>query len=147
MEPAEIVETERRLENWGRWARGEHTHRGASPGTCGSAERMYTPPREDEQRFENSARDPVNTRDAERVEAAVVTLKRAPDRRFLMDWYVYRMHPVVMGHRHKMPLLLVGANAIRLVGAVFYHLERQPTVTLAKARRIEYSRMQYDKAP
>lgn len=143
MDTPEILEMERRLENWGAWARGE-AQGGGKPNTCASAERLYRAPREDQERFHAGARESLDVRDAIKVEAAVVRLKRAPDRKFLIDWYVYRTHPYVMARIHKMPPALIVANVMRLVGGVFYVLQHQPAIVpLVKARAIEYGTSQH----
>ncbi len=144
MDAGQIADVERRLENWGRWARGEGGN--ASPNTCASAERLYVPPREDEQRLIASAAEPVNARDAVKVEAAVVRVKRQLDRKFLIEWYVYQTNPYEIARRHQIETDLLRANVLRLIGAVFYHLEHAPVVIpLAKARVIEYARNRYAK--
>lgn len=76
---------DRRLTNWGRWARGE----GAGGGSCGSAEGNYRPPRVSDDargwRF-------VDAADADLVEAAVSRLPEQ-ERAILIACYVREWPP------------------------------------------------------
>lgn len=67
----------RRMWNWGAWARSGSS----AAGHCGSAERFYVPPRDDDNtRAESLAREPILVVDAERVERAVAAVKRRAPR-------------------------------------------------------------------
>lgn len=65
--PADLAEADELLKRYGRWARG-----GAAPGRCGSAERSYRAPQDDEDRQPTEPTMPAA--DVERVRQALGTL-------------------------------------------------------------------------
>lgn len=114
---------EQRMWNWARYSMGSEKY---SPGRCGSAEGQYERPREDEERFLRSAQEPVDILDAGRIEEAVTRLKRPSWRAFLVSWYCYRAHPIVMARRFKTAELLLMPVLWGILGAVQYHLDHMP---------------------
>lgn len=129
--PAERDRLEERMRNWARYNVGRESF---SPGRCGSAEGRYEPVREDEQRFLRSAQEPIDILDAGRIEDAVVRLKRPSWRRFVVSWYCYRAHPVVMARRFKVPELMLIPQLWGILGAIQYHLDHMPVVSRAQVR-------------
>ncbi len=72
----EIAELHAACTNWGRWSRPG----GSGPARCGSIEGRYLPEKltdEEAKAREGKAPTPINHRDAERVEAAVVLLLKS----------------------------------------------------------------------
>jgi hypothetical protein len=94
---AERDRLELRLWNWSRWCL-QDTGRAHS---CASAEHLYRAPREDEEAFVRSAQEPVDVRDACKVEDAVLRLSTSRQT-FLKGYFVYRSHPVALGRMFKL---------------------------------------------
>lgn len=73
MDKATMAALERRVYNWGAWAR----QGAASQGRCGSAEGGYVIPRDDDgERLGALSHDPINVADAELLDAAIAALPR-----------------------------------------------------------------------
>lgn len=85
MDKQQEIELDRKLHNWAAWARSGLGGRF----TCGSAERRYVPPRDDDEtRADVIAREPINVGDAELIERALLRLQRHIDRELLKRFYL-----------------------------------------------------------
>lgn len=85
MDKQQEIELDRRLRNWAAWSRSGMGARA----TCGSAERRFVPPRDDDEtRADVIAREPINVTDAELLERALLRLQRWIDRKLLTRYYL-----------------------------------------------------------
>ena len=121
-------ETERRVWNWGRWAcsaeGGVHS--------CASAERRYVPPRADEAEAEKKAREPLDVRDAERVELAITRMRFGQHRRLLVDFYCWRLPKQRLLKKYSTTQDLLDAARWSALGAVSCQLEAVDAAEAAK---------------
>jgi hypothetical protein len=120
--PAARTRLELRMWNWARYTVDSP---GDGKGVCGSAEKYYTPPREDEERFVRSAM-PIDVADALRIEDAVARLSKPAQRSFLVSWFCYRSLPEIMARRFRVPELMLGHYLWLILGAVQHHLDHMP---------------------
>lgn len=116
------AEIENRLENWGAWARsGSGGH-----GACGSAERRYVPPRDDDNtRAERQAREPIMVVDAELIEQAVLGVgRRNPTaRKLLVMRYVEQAPIMAMAKSLNVRPMLVEPYVLSAQGAVLGQID------------------------
>lgn len=133
MNEIDVGELERRLENWGSWARSRPG--GARAGRCASAEGAHVPLRDDDgTRLVQSAKEPVAAGDAEVIEAAVLKLRRSGDRRLMVMTYVERLADVSIAGCFNIPPRLVRPHQVRVMVALKYHLDHDVNLVLAARR-------------
>lgn len=124
MDEVKHAELERRLDNWGAWARGGYN---TGPRRCGSAEGRYLPSRDDEgERLEQSARIPINVQDAERVEHCLLRIRNRLERRLLVWWFVEHRDKVYLARKLNVPPKLVEPYVLKAMYALQYHLDHEP---------------------
>lgn len=110
---------ESRMWNWARWSMQDY---GKRQGACRSAEHMYRHPREDEERLARAAQEPVDVRDACKVEDAMLQLSKGR-REFLRAHYVYRTHPLALARQCNLRAWMLTPTLWATLGALQYHLE------------------------
>ncbi len=120
MDKAEQVQLEVRLDNWGAWAR---SGLGGGAGRCGSAEGRYIREKADEERFEKSARVPIDMLDAEAVEKGLLALGDWRDRDVLRDWYCWRKDEKQIAAKLHMRPFMVNPARIKALAALQYRLD------------------------
>lgn len=134
MDKAQQVALELRLENWGAWNRtGDHERE------CGSAERRYDGGSADEEKsqtlLDRLARGSINVADAELIERAILTLRRASSRRFLVYTYVRQMPNVIIARDFRIAPMMVRPHLLMILGALQYRLDHTSGLVLTERRQ------------
>jgi hypothetical protein len=142
MDETQRADINNRLWNWGAWARS-----GSGLGTraCGSAERKYIAPRDDDNTRADRIREPINVPDAERVEKAVCSVRDKRMRKLMVLHYVDMAPPITLAKLLNVRPMLVEPAILTAQGAVMYWLEHAPIRAGLQSRR--KSNMYQETAP
>lgn len=129
----DLTEIERRLENWGAWARSRAG--GGFASGCSSAERRYVAPRDPEGvRLVETSREPIVIGDAEVIEAALLKLKRPVDRALLVATFSDRFTTFTIASMFKIKPRLVRPHQVRVMRDLQHLLDHDRNLVLASRR-------------